>query len=286
MKRRTFIKIAGAAITAVSLPKFLSCAQQATYEKLPSFGLITGNTGGAWIRDNPVEALREIATLGYKYLEFGGDLGIGIPALKELLEETGMKALIGPTSMEAMCDTERLMRDIEQCKLLDKKYIVCYWPWTDDGQNKKLDDWKQVAENLNKGGEICKKNGLPLLFHNHDIEFFITEGEIPFDILMANLDKEYVNIELDLYWITKGEQSAVEYIKKYPGRYPVFHVKDMDHTDAKSFACAGEGRIDFPEIFKLHKIAGVEHYIVEHDHPADPRECIISSAKYLSELRF
>jgi sugar phosphate isomerase/epimerase len=285
MQRRTFIKTAGAAMATFLLPEILLATQQAT-GKLPSFGIITGNTGGDWIKNDPKQALYEIARLGYKELEFGGDFGMGIPELKKLLKDTGLKALIGPTSMEAMDNTERLKKDIENCQSLGQKYIVCYWPWTDDGQNKKLDDWKQVAEKLNKGGVICKKSGLKLLFHNHDIEFRLTEGKIPFDTLMTNLDKNYVDIELDLYWITKGDQSAIEYIKKYPGRYPVFHVKDMDHTNQRSFACIGEGRIDFPAIFKLHKTAGVKHYIVEHDHPENPKECITTSAQYLSKLRF
>jgi sugar phosphate isomerase/epimerase len=284
MQRRTFIKTAGAAITAMFLPEILQCQQ--AKGKLPSFGIITGNTGGDWVKNNPKEALREIARLGYKDLEFGEDYGMSIPELKKFLEDVGLKALIGPTSMQAMDNTEQLKKDIEKCQLLGKKYIVCYWPWTDDGKDKKLDDWKRVAENLNKGGAICKRSGLTLLYHNHDIEFKLTEGQIPFDTLMANLDKNLVSIELDLYWITKGEQSAVEYIQKYPGRYPVFHIKDMDHTSEKSFACPGEGRIDFPAIFKQNKIAGVEHFIVEHDHPTDPKECITSSARYLSGLRF
>ena len=284
MQRRTFIQTAGMAMAAMLLPETLQARQ--AKGKLPSFGIITGNTGGDWVKNNPREALREIARLGYTDLEFGGDFGMGIPELKKFLKETGLKALIGPTSMQAMDNTAQLEKDIEQCKLLDKKYIACYWPWTDDGRNKKLDDWKRVAEKLNVGGRICKKSGLQLLYHNHDIEFRLTEGKIPFDTLMAHLDKNCVNIELDLYWITKGEQSAVAYIQKYPGRYPVFHVKDMDHTGEKSFACVGEGRIDFPEIFRLHKTAGVKHYIVEHDHPANPKECITASARYLSELRF
>ena len=282
--RRDFLKTTVMAVAAASLPRIAE-AQQAR-GKLPSFGIITGNTGGDWIRNNPQEALREIARLGYKDLEFGGDYEMGIPELKKFLKETKLKALIGPTSMQAMDNTEQLKRDIEHCKLLGKKFIVCYWPWTDDGRNKKLDDWKKVAEKLNTGGEICRKNGLQLLYHNHDIEFFLTEGTIPFDTLMARLDKKYVKIQLDLYWITKGEQSAVEYIRKYPGWYPVYHIKDMDHTNEKSFACPGEGRIDFAEIFKHNKTAGVKHFIVEHDHPTNPRECITRSASYLSGLRF
>ena len=271
-------------MATVSLPEMLQ-AQQAK-EKLPSFGIITGNTGGEWVKNNPQEALREIARLGYKELEFGGDFGMGVPELKKFLKDVGLKPLIGSTSMQAMDNTEQLKKDIEQCKLLGKKFIVCYWPWTDDGKNKKLDDWKRVAEKLNKGGEICKKNGLPLLYHNHDIEFIPTEGKTPFDTLMEHLDKKCVKIELDLYWITKGDRSAVEFIRKYPGCYPVFHVKDMDHTSERGFECVGSGRIDFPEIFKLHKTAGVKHYIVEHDNPANPKACITSSAQYLSALRF
>ena len=284
MQRRIFIKTAGLITATVLFPEILRAEQNK--EKLPSFGIITGNTGGDWIKNNPREALREIARLGYKELEFGDSFGMSIPELKKFLKDLGLKPLIGPTSMQAMNDEEVLKKDIENCHLLDKEYIVNYWPWVDDGKNKKLDDWKRVAENLNKGGEICKKNGLQLLHHNHNIEFIVTEGKIPFDTLMANLDKDYVNIEFDLYWITKGEQSAVEYIRKYPGRYPVFHVKDMDNTSEKGFACVGEGRIDFAEIFALHQTAGVMHYIVEHDQPENPKECIASSARYLKELRF
>jgi len=283
MERRTFIKTAGVALATISLPEILR-AQQAK-SKLPSFGIITGNTGGDWVKNNPQEALREIARLGYKELEFGGTFGMGVPELKKFLKEVGLVPLIGSTSMQAMEDTERLKKDIEQCQLLDKKYIVCYWPWTDDGKNKKLDDWKRVAEKLSKGGEICKTNGIPLLYHNHDIEFFITESRIPFDTLMTNLSKT-VGIELDLYWITKGGQLAIEAIQRYPGRFPVYHVKDMDHTSEKSFACVGDGQIPFPEIFKYNKTAGVKHFIVEHDKPANPKECIIASARYLSAVRF
>jgi len=284
MQRRIFIKSTGLLAATILFPEILQA--ESAKEKLPSFGIILGNTGGNWIKNNPREALREIARLGYKELEFDEDFGMSIPELKKFLKDLGLKPLIGSTSMQAMDNTEQLKKNIEDCHLLDKKYIVNYWPWTDDGKNKKLDDWKRVAEKLNKGGEICKKNGLHLLHHNHNIEFIVTEGKIPFDTLITNLDKDYVNIELDLYWIIKGGQSPVEYFRKYPGRYHVFHVKDMDNTNEKGFACVGSGQINFAEIFALHKTAGVKHYIVEHDQPENPKECIESSARYLKELRF
>lgn len=219
-------------------------------------------------------------------MEFGGTFGLELPDLKSLLKELQLQPLLGPTSMAAMNDPVQLNKDIKTCHELGQKYIVCYWPWTDDGQNKKGDDWKRVADNLNRGGEICHKEGLTLLYHNHDIEFIPVDGDIPFDLLMPNLNPEYVSIELDLYWITKGNQSAAEYIKKYPGRYPVFHLKDMDKTADRSFEYVGKGIIDFPSVFRLNDVAGAKHFIVEHDNPADPEQCIRTAANYLSEMVF
>lgn len=286
MKRRHFIKTAGLLSGTCLLPNLSLGSYISSGQSLPSFGIITGNTGGKWLEADPQKALKEISSLGYTDLEFGETFGMDTESLKAFLKDLKLKPLIGPTDMAAMNDTERLMKNIKSCQELNKEYIVCYWPWTDDGQNKKADDWKQVADNLNKGGEICKKEGLKLLYHNHDLEFYPTEGQMPFDILVPALNPEYVNIELDLYWITKGNQSAIEYIKKYPGRYPVFHVKDMDKTPDRSFEYVGKGSIDFPSIFKLNDIAGAKHFIVEHDSPANPEECIKTAASFLRDLRF
>ncbi|MDR1723756.1 MAG: sugar phosphate isomerase/epimerase [Tannerella sp.] len=285
MNRRQFIQQASiAAASAIVINQLSACSGD---KKLPSIGIIVGNTGGEWFKNSPREALQHIAELGYTELEFGGDLGLGLtPAeIGKYLKSLGLKALIGSTSMSAMNDAQQLARDIAKCQALGQEFIACYWPWTDDGQNKLLDDWKQVAANLNRGGAICRKEGVKLIYHNHDIEFRLTEGKIPFDTLMAELDPALVGIEFDLYWITKGGQSAVEYIRKYPGRYPVFHVKDMRESDS-DFACVGSGCIDFPAIFRLNATAGVKHFIVEHDKPEDPKSCIESSAQYLLQLRF
>lgn len=286
MKRRDFIKTAGLLSGICLTQELLSMNISSNGRQLPGFGIITGNTAGKWLEADPQRALKEIAALGYTDLEFGGTYGMETAALKTFLKELNLCSLIGPTSMEAMTNTEQLMKDIKACKELNKEYIVCYWPWTEEGQGNKIDDWKIIADKLNKGGRICREEGLKLLFHNHDIEFKRTEGQIPFDVLVPALNPQYVNIELDLYWITKGNQSAEEYIRKYPGRYPVYHVKDMDATEARSFAYVGDGIIDFSSIFKLNEIAGVKHFIVEHDNPADPELCVRKGAAHLSALRF
>ena len=287
MERRSFLKTIGvSAISMTVCNELLTAAPLA--KKLPTIGLIPGNTAGKWLKDHPKEALKKIAEWGYKELEFGGDLGLDMDAagITKYLKSLGLKPLIGSTTMNYMTDEDKLKADIRKSLDLGQKFIVCYWPWTADGQGSQIDDWKQVAEKLNKGGAICKKEGIRLLYHNHDIEFRITEGQIPFDVLMPLLDPALVGIELDLYWITKGGQSAVEYIKKYPGRFPVFHVKDMNNETDRDFACVGSGCIDFASIFKHNSTAGAKHFIVEHDRPEDPEACVASSAKYLTGLRF
>lgn len=286
MKKRDFIKTMSLLSGACLFPGILSAASAEIQKKLPGFGLITGNTGGKWLEDNPQKALKKIADLGYKELEFGGDFGMGTPSLKTFLKECGLKPVAGPTSMGAMHDKQQLMKDIKACQELEQEYIICYWPWTDGGENKTLDDWKQVAENLNQGGALCEKEGLKLLFHNHDIEFRPTEGQLPFDTLVPALDPALVNIELDLYWVNKGNQEPETFIRKYPGRFPIFHVKDMAKTTDRSFAYVGEGCIDFPSVFRLNEIAGVKHFIVEHDQPENPELCILAAANYLSALTF
>ena len=287
MERRNFLKTMGVGALSMAICNDMPAADISA-KKLPAIGIITGLIGGQWLKDNPRVALKRIAEVGYKELEFGGDFGLGMNAaeLTKYLKSLGMKPLIGSTSMASMNDEARLKAEIKRCQELGQKFIACYWPWTTDGQGSKIDDWKRVADNLNKGGAICKKEGVTLIYHNHDIEFRITEGEMPFDVMMSRLDPALVGIELDLYWVAKGGQSAEEYIKKYPGRYPVFHVKDMTNTPEKDFACVGSGCIDFASIFKLNSTAGVKHFMVEHDRPEDSEACITSSAKYLLALRF
>jgi sugar phosphate isomerase/epimerase len=287
MERRNFLKTVGVTALSAVVGNELFAAETSA-KKLPAIGLIPGNTGGKWFAEHPREALQKIAEWSYKELEFGGDMGLGMDAagVTKYLKSLGLKPLIGGTSMANMNDEAKLKADIGKCLALGQKYIACYWPWTSDEQGSNLDDWKQVAENLNKGGAICKKEGIQLLYHNHDIEFRTTEGEIPFDTLMTRLDPALVGIEFDLYWITKGGQSVVEYIKKYPGRYPVFHVKDMNNVTDRNFACVGSGCIDFVSIFKLNGTSGAKHFIVEHDEPEDPETCVATSAKYLTGLKF
>jgi sugar phosphate isomerase/epimerase len=124
-------------------------------------------------------------------------------------------------------------------------------------------DYPRLIDLLNKNGHIAKKFGLQMCYHNHAFEFETLDGKISYDTILKKTDANLVKFELDLYWITRGGQDAVAYFKKYPGRFPLWHCKDMDHTNPMLTCPVGEGRIDFQRIFNHATLAGLKHPIVE-----------------------
>jgi sugar phosphate isomerase/epimerase len=146
---------------------------------------------------------------------------------------------------------------------------------------------KNLAEILNKLGAKCKAAGLELLYHNHDFEFSKDdEGNVVLDYLLEHCDKSIVNFQMDLYWVTKAGQDPVAYFKRYPGRFKIWHVKDMDEQGR--FAPVGNGHIDFKRILAEKKLSGMLYYYVEQDATFNetPEEAIVISHKGLEKIGF
>ncbi|HQU84374.1 MAG TPA: sugar phosphate isomerase/epimerase [Pyrinomonadaceae bacterium] len=235
------------------------------------------------LEKNFEETLQKVAALGINEVEFAGYFGQKPEEIKKLLK------LLKLNSPSAHIDTETLRKTlpkaIENAKIIGHKYLVLgYLP---EQERKSLDDYKKLVELLNKAGEECKKSDLQFAYHNHDFEFKATEGKIPYDLILAETDAEKVKMELDLYWITKAGFDPFRYFEKYPKRFPLVHVKDMDNSSEKSFTEVGRGTIDFKQIFAKSKLAGIEHYFIEQDKtPAEPLESVKISLKFLREMRF
>lgn len=241
---------------------------------LKEIGIIL-NTVGAEMNDDYVATLKKLKQMGYSYIE-GGYFGESAEAYHQLMEKLGLKSIAYGSGLSQLLTD--LDTHINTAKALQIPYLVCYYPWEFDW-DKRFDlvtkeGALKAAEQLNVLGEKCKKAGLTLLFHNHDLEFVkFEDGETPFDIIMKNTDPSFVSIELDVYWVTKGGGDPVEQLEKYSGRIPLLHMKDMDDTEEKGFACVGEGILDFEGILKAASKHGVKHCIVEHDKPADGIHC-------------
>ena len=146
---------------------------------------------------------------------------------------------------------------------------------------------KALAATLNTLGQKCKDAGLQLLYHNHDFEFNKDEeGNVILDYLLENCDKSIVNFQMDLYWVTKAKQDPIAYFKRYPGRFKIWHVKDMDEQGR--FAPVGNGKIDFKSILAKKKLSGMKYYYVEQDacFNETPLEAIVISHNGLTNIGF
>ncbi len=169
---------------------------------------------------------------------------------------------------------------VDDAAALGIKYMVC--AWLSPAERGTLDHYKKIGGDLNTAGEICKKAGIQLCYHNHDFEFIQEDGKYPYETLLANTDTELVKMEMDMYWVTKAKQDPIALINEHPGRFPLWHLKDMDNTPKQMFTEVGNGIIDFKKIFKHAKTAGLKYFFVEQDIcPGDPYDSITKSYNYI-----
>ena len=227
--------------------------------------------------------LRAVAALGINEVEFAGYFGQTAERIKELLKNLKLAA------PSAHIDTETLRgglsKAIEDARIIGHKYLVL--GHVPEQERKSLDDYKKLIELLDKAGEECLKADLQFAYHNHDFEFKKFGDKIPYEFILAETDARKVKMELDLYWISKAGFEPFAYFEKYPNRFPLVHVKDMDATPKKSFTEVGRGTIDFKKIFAKSGAAGIRHCFIEQDEtPAAPLESVETSLKYLKALRF
>jgi sugar phosphate isomerase/epimerase len=146
-----------------------------------------------------------------------------------------------------------------------------------------LDEIKTAVDVFNKSGEACKKVGVQFAYHNHTTEFDMVEGQRPFDYILTNTDKDMVKMELDLAWATKANQDPVALFKMHPGRFPLWHVKDLDKVN-KEPAEVGSGIIDFKRIFDNAGDSGMKYFFVEQDGAPQPIQDVTNSYNYLNKL--
>lgn len=146
-----------------------------------------------------------------------------------------------------------------------------------------MDDIKSSIDVLNQTGEIAKKAGLAFAYHNHDAEFKAVDGQLPYDMFLTQVDASLMKMELDLAWAIKGGKDPVEIFAKNPGRFPLWHVKDLSR-DFQKVEPVGNGFIDFKKIFANASTAGMKHFFVEHDMPTNPLESITTSFANLKKI--
>lgn len=230
------------------------------------------------IRDNMAKdvpgSLKQVADIGYQYLELAGYAdgkfyGYSPEEFKKIVDDLGMEVISSHTGVEVKgVDTSNVDFMAEAHAKLGVKY--CVQPWLVEERRVSADSYKQFVAELNTIGDVMKKYGLQFGYHNHDFEFQEVDGLIPFtDIFMPESDPDLLTFEIDLFWVTRAGFNPVKLLQDFPGRYQLFHMKDMENSEDRFFAPVGEGVIDFKEILKYKDIAGMKYMFVEQDRTRD-----------------
>ena len=243
---------------------------------------------------NAVETLKAVADAGYAYIEAAGYnegkfYGMEPQDFNKTLKEVGLEPVSTHQGGLTLENADQMIADV---KAAGFKYFVIPVPpmghfKVEEGKMGMSDDLEFLTELLNTVGKKCKAAGLELLYHNHDFEFVKnSKGVVPIEYFLENTDADTVNFEMDLFWVTKAGADPLAYFEKYPGRFKLWHVKDMDEEG--KFAPVGSGKIDFARILNEKDRSGMIYYYVEQDRTWDkkPLEVIKTSHEGLKKFGF
>jgi sugar phosphate isomerase/epimerase len=255
LDRRRFMKLSSTILGASLLPGSLAFAA----DKPSAVGLQLYTLRDMMAVSVPA-TLKLVSAVGYKEVETAGYFEYSPREFRKMLDGEGLTSPSAHIRLDLF--DKSLNQVIDTAKEMGHEYVVIPY-LTVEQRGSGIDVYKKLAENCNVYGEACKKVGLKLAYHNHDFEFEMRDGQLPYDVLLQDVDADLMAMEMDLYWMAKAKQDPLAYFKRHPGRFKLWHVKDMDKQGA--FADVGTGIIDFPAIFAHAKQAGVEHKVVERD---------------------
>jgi sugar phosphate isomerase/epimerase len=224
----------------------------------------------------------EVETYGYNTAQ-KTFWGLSPKDFKSLLSDNGITSPSGHYGMEQFLGEgkeDELKTCMEAANILGQDTIVI--PHLADKYRKTTDDFKKLAANINKMAAVCKTGGLKTGYHNHNFEFQPVDGVMLYDVLLKETDPALMSFEMDIYWVVRAGQDPVKLIQAHPGRFSMWHIKDMDKQHNNLNTEVGSGTIDYKKIFEYQKLSGVKHIFMEQENFAmEAYASITQSASYI-----
>ncbi len=276
--RRAFLALAGAALPLT--------ANEALVKRM---GLELYSLRRLAAKDLP-GTLKLAHELGFTETETGDRFGRTPDEFQKLTAANGLRIT------STMADWNSLARSTGEAARIahtfGARYVVC--STIPHKKHLKMEDVDRAADNFNRWGGELRKEGLTLCYHTHGSEFNPGPDGTVFDSLMNKTNPNHVSYEMDVMWIVFGNQDPAKLLKKYSGRFPLMHVKDMrkgePHTgdpgpvEEEASVPLGTGELDFVSIFRAAARYGVKHYYIEEEHPNAVAQ-IRQSLEYLRRLK-
>ena len=276
--RRDFLVDAGAfTIGSLLLPSFVDALKKV---KNTGVQLYTFRT------EMLVDArgtLKRIAALGIKQIESaksdkGHYYGLTAKEMKQVCADLGMTLRSGHVHLD-----DKWQQTMNEAAEAGQEYVICSTMPT-SGQT--IDNYKKVADAFNKAGEDCKKLNLKFGYHNHEYEFENENGQVLYDVLLKNTDPNLIHMELDLGWVIVAGKDPLQYFQDFKGRFPLWHLKDMD-LGKKHSTEFGKGGLNIVQMLKHSKQSGMKYFFVEQEEYTNgPFESMKENMDYLAKLKF
>jgi len=257
--RRSFLReTAFAGAGAFMVPAFMRIPERAP--KLKQVGVQLYSVRKEIMTD-ATGTLKKLGQIGYQEIESaqsekGNYYGLEPKQIKKILKDQGMTLRSGHTHID-----KNWQKSIDEAAEAGQEYIICS-VLPSPGQT--VGNYKQSAAMFNQAGEQCKKSGIKFGYHNHESEYETVEGQVLYDVLLDNTNPQLVHMEMDLGWVIAAGKDPLAYFSKYPGRFPLWHLKDMSKSEKKSVEF-GKGAVDIIGLMKKAKEAGMKYYFIEQE---------------------
>jgi len=275
--RRDFLKNYGTlSLGALMAPSFDLMAKKI---KNPGIQLYTFRKE---MQADAMGTLRQLAAMGIKEIESassqkGHYYGLSPKEMKDACKNLGMTLRSGHIRLD-----DKWQQTMDEAAEAGQDYIVCS-SMPSNGQT--VDNYKKVAERFNKAGEQCNKLNIKFGYHNHEYEFEQEKGKVLYDILLEETDPALVFMELDLGWVIIPGKDPIDYFTRFPGRFPLWHLKDMDMAKKHSTEF-GKGGLDIQKMFDNAKLSGLKYFFIEQEeYTITPKDSMVHNIAYLKKIK-
>ena len=289
-QRRDFLKFLGATAAAGAfLPTdaFAAAADELSAASLRKVGVQLYSVRGAMQKEGVEATLARIAGIGYREVEFAGYFGRSAAQIRDTLKSNGLTSPSVHVPLQQLTSPD-FPTYVENAAIIGHKWINLAWLAPPDRGS--ADKYNAHADVLLAAQKVASAAGLTVGYHNHEFEFDplgSTNGSTNgYEILLDRTRGSGIQFEMDLYWMSVAGKDPVSYWTRFPGQFPMVHVKDSAGLPGNEMRPVGSGTIDWAALFAKRKLAGIKHFYVEHDNPPDPWASITTSMTYLKRLRF
>lgn len=229
-----------------------------------------------------------IRDMGFTNIEFSSLFGKSPSEMRELLDERGLICTsYGVSYDDLVYDTDRVAED---ATILGAKYVRVAWIPHDAPFD--IEDARRAIADFNEAGKTLREQGLHFSYHNHGYEFSPYEDGTLFDYIVQNSDPDYVNFEMDVFWVAHPGHDPVEILKTYPDRFTLVHLKDLKEGASHDYSGRapaeydvplGTGQVDFQAFLEAAQNSSIEYFYIEDESP-DVLTRVPESREYIMSL--